>query len=223
MGIIVVPIIKKSPINRGETLNVEIYFSGKGIPKDAKLHVQHPYPEIVSSPQDISVIHSIKTNDSGEIIAGNEAKHNVNNRNISINGFTFGVSPAFFNPIHNKPGRIEQIYAEKKHDGLAPIKFSLEIDSDAEPGDYDIIFTLTYSDGTEIRQTSDSIEFHINNFYEEYKLALSFLSFSTIAFLTNKIFGFIKFTELYHLDAVVVLITSTFLLTLLYVCSNTNR
>jgi len=216
----IVPIIKNSPVNPGETLNVEIYFSGTGIPKDAKLHVQHPYPEIVSSPDDVIVSQSIKINNEGEIVTGNRAKYRVANENISINGFTSGVSPAFFNPIDNNSGKIEQIYAEKKHDGLAPIDFSLKTYSDAQPGDYDIIFTLTYSDGSEIRQESESIHFHINNFYEQHKLALSLFSFSTIFYLINEALGFVQLSCLLSSDAATVLVLSVFLLTTFYLCSD---
>jgi len=61
---------------------------------------------------------------------------------------------------------------EMTHDDHPPIHYELNTLDDATPGDYKILFGLTYSNDEKVYQDKEEIEIHVNSWREEHQSML---------------------------------------------------
>ena len=61
---------------------------------------------------------------------------------------------------------------EMTHDDHPPIHYELNTRDDATPGDYKILFGLTYSNDEKVYQDKEEIEIHVNSWREEHQSML---------------------------------------------------
>jgi len=102
-------------------------------------------------------------------VFGGEVKRGLDETGLTIS-FTGGMrlahwrEPTMFFDIG--PGDPPQISMECQLGGHSPIEFELPIRKDAKPGQYSLTFSLTYYDGDQWRNASQTATFAIRNRFQ---------------------------------------------------------
>jgi hypothetical protein len=144
-------------IQAGDILEIEAIISGYGIPVKNKMNI------FWSSPYVIDI-------DNPGYYKGDYPPKTVG---IDPNGVIIGFSADFFldSPLTspNPDFRFPLMIGETFINGEPPLLFFLNTSKTAPPGDYEIAFVFTYSDGQNIFQDYKTTQFHINSRWEIYQ------------------------------------------------------
>lgn len=170
-------------INRGDTLEIEVYFSGFGYTKinDTKLYVSYPL-KVLDNTNPGEVIHTIvvgtEYNESSKrwqyIIKSDSQKIGNISTIIQLSNSYFLKDFVVCN--ENPADRsISPIHGELKPGGNPPLLLKLNTYEGSESGDNEIKIVLTYSDGKNTYTYPHIVKFHINSFSEEHNIWYSFL------------------------------------------------
>jgi hypothetical protein len=164
----VTPILEDPYIDRGGKLKLELYFSGQGDVKNNKLHIQFPLDRVFEK-------------DSSSIVRrfeNEEGITEITDRADNI-GHTMGLDEEYFKYDTNSdsPEEFGRVNSERSYQGKAPLSVELQTKEDAVPGDYAIPITFTYkSEGDELRQDFNEINFHVNSWQEENRKTLEVIA-----------------------------------------------
>jgi hypothetical protein len=170
-------------VNQGDTVEIEIFLAGYGIPEKNKLVIQWSSPYILDESNPGSILKNIigggidpKTGKK-IIVAG---KYFAQTSNVTSIGATIILPPAFFwdDPQQPdvSPGGLKDIVSTMAYDGEPPILLKLNTSKHARPGDYDINFTFiygNYGDDKNLFQDYKTIPFHITNWWERNEVWIS--------------------------------------------------
>jgi hypothetical protein len=168
---------KTPKLNPGETVQVEIYLSGYGIPARNKLHIQWSSDDVVDNNQPGVIqawlgsrIHeATKRKIPFKLVKPEEARIVLEGRPHS-GGLTIHLgSGTFLRPVQvlePKNDEFERVACELMWDGKPPLLLNLKTSSDAPSGDYEIAFTFTYADGQGLFQDRRTVQFHIRDWQE---------------------------------------------------------
>lgn len=181
-------------LNPGETVHVDIYLSGYGIPVRNKLHIQcssdnvidKKNPGYVQSFFEYRIYNNRK--DRTQIIPIEPNKFPIFYGSTSHSGGTMDVlnhgifMPTFHTPDTDNKDELEKVASELMVDDKPPLQYILNTSSDAPPGDYEIMFTFTYSDDQGLLQDRRTVQFHLNDWQESHPWAVP--SALIIAFLS---------------------------------------
>jgi len=188
----------KTPrLNAGETVEVEIYLSGYGMPERNKLYIQWSSDAVLDSkhPGVIqawigSGIHKT-SKQHGPIKKDKPAEVSIRDKPDS-GGLTFIFAKQnFLRPFQvdePKSHEVERIAAEFMWDDKPPVLLKLNTASNAPSGDYEIAFTFTYGNAQGLFQDYRTVSFRIRDWQERNPWAVP--SAFIIAFLSLLITAF---------------------------------
>ena len=184
---------KTPKLNAGETVLVDVYLVGYGIPARNKLHIQWSSDDVIDQKQPGVIqawlalgVHEatkrkvpIKRDKPQEIrLIPDEGPHS--------GGLTIGLfSEMFLRPLQvpePKNNEFERVASELMWDDKPPLLLKLKTSADAPSGDYEISFTFTYADGQGISQHQRPAQFHLRDWPERnpwivpIALVIAFLS-----------------------------------------------
>lgn len=178
-----IPIVRTPNVDPGETIEIDLFFSGAGNPHENKLSVYHSHPNLVDhdNPGYLSV--SVGWTEERNLLVGNEAlgsEELETRKHMSEYGFIAQMSNSHFvkenivygekGPDFDYPVKI----SESVNDGIAPLRYRLHTDSQAKSGDYDITFVFTYGeeaigDKMRVNQDRQDVCIHLNNKREQWE------------------------------------------------------
>ena len=157
-------------IKGGDSIEINIYLTGSGIPEANKLVLVWSSPEIIdASSPGIATTNIIefrkKVNGKDIVVPLTEEKEE--RTELSPHGIIFELLKAFFLPVPKSEERlIPQVMAERNSAGYPPISISLKTLRKAKSGNYKIDIVLTYRYQNIFKQASDKVEFRITNWWD---------------------------------------------------------
>lgn len=175
-------------VNPGETVNIEVYLSGYGIPEKNKLDIKWSSPYVVHDKNPGTVTYCIKlatdkTTGKSQPVTGNQFLESLNLESVGIDAI---LNQGFF---FNNPTVAEvdksgfcPVVSENQWDKNPPLLLSLNTARNALSGDYDITFTFTYGSEQNIHQDYKLTQFHITSRWERNQAWIT-ISATIVAFL----------------------------------------
>jgi hypothetical protein len=171
--------VRKRTIKGGDSVEIDIYVTGLGIPEANKLVLLWSSPNVI----DISIpgvaiycIREVNKKWKGEnVIAPVAGARYVNQSELDPNGIALHLNRGYFLPVPKLPApkyehpNMPLNVGERIHEGYHPISISLPTQKKAKAGDYKIDLTLTYSYKKTIKQTSDKVEFRITSWWDRHQ------------------------------------------------------
>jgi hypothetical protein len=157
-------------IKAGETLEIEVFISGYGIPSKNKLNIFWTSPYVIDP------------NNPGTIEIGGYKPIG-----LDPNGFITVLPSEIFSistiikppPDYGLP----LVRSETSLSGKYPILLKLNTSKTAPSGDYDITFVFTYSDNQSMYQSYETTQFHISSLWERNQLWIT-ITAASIAFVS---------------------------------------
>ena len=168
----IIPRSRKTDINPGEKLEIELFLSGYGHPKKNKLHIQWSSPYVVDQDKVGNIV--LYRIGEPEIVDGKVNVLRMESEVPSV-GATLRLDRLYFLqaggqvPECGLPNvAAEGIWAgEGIGEPAIPIFVSLNTVKDARPRDYSIAFTFTYGDMGDLRQEHEVVPFHVRTKWEK--------------------------------------------------------
>jgi len=163
---------RKPNIKSGDTLELEVFLSGYGVPEQHKLIVQWSSPYVIDkdNPGFFTTNIATATDKTGKITGVATGKPYVQKMNISPIGTTIVLGQAHFweKPSDNTmPNNgLRGILSESEWDNEPPLFFKINTAKNAHSGDYDITFTFTYTNAKYVFQDYKTTPFHITSWWE---------------------------------------------------------
>jgi hypothetical protein len=171
-------------INPGNTLEIEVFFSGYGIPSKNKLYVSWSSAKVIDrdTPGTIEV--------AGLGPVGIDPNGNITVLPSDI----FSISPIIKAPPDYG---IPLIRSETSLSGKYPILLKLNTSKTAPSGNYDITFVFTYGDDQNMYQDYKTTQFHISNFWERKQLwfQITAVLIALASLLTGAIFSWLAYRK----------------------------
>ncbi len=172
----VVSRIRSYNINPGENIELDIYFTGAGIPDASKLYLGWLSPNVISPENTGKATWCIQLADiqyeNRDFIFPATGGGYCLSHDLAPNGVTITLNKAFFLPSRESPPPedvetfMPQVVAERSHEGHHPISVILKTRRNAKCGDYRIDIVLTYSYGNAVRQACDKVEYHVTDWWD---------------------------------------------------------
>jgi len=160
-------------IKEGDSIEIDIYLTGSGIPEGNKLVLVWSSPNIIdpSSPGIAKyIIMEFKTKLNGKDMVVPLTEEEEQRTELSPDGIIFELPEAFFLPVPKSEERlIPQVMAERNSAGYPPISISLKTLRKAKSGNYKIDIVLTYRYQNVFKQASDKVEFRITNWWDRHQ------------------------------------------------------
>ena len=189
-------------IKGDDSIDIDIYLTGSGIPEANKLVL------VWSSPENIDVsrpgiattnIIEYRTKVNGENIVVPLTTEKEQRIELSPDGTIFELLEAFFSPVPKSEERlIPQIMSERNSAGYPPLSISLKTLKKAKSGNYKIDIVLTYRYQNIFKQASDKVEFRITNWWDRNQrwvgiagIVSAIIAFILLLLTFLNIFGFI--------------------------------
>lgn len=173
----VLPVLRTPHVDPGDSVEIDIYFSGYGTANRGKLYIAHQQPYALDEEETGTVISSvggvIEDNEYRSLVTGEPAfEEGVASKiNVNASGTYIGLTEVLFSD--DIGGRIEtetllpQVIGEGTYDEIAPIQLILNTSDDAPPGDYSIDMVLTYGTKDSLKQSVGEVPIHVNNRREQ--------------------------------------------------------
>lgn len=187
----IVPILDEPVVNRGETVQIDFYFTGDGLmPPSSKLYLNYgglqldpKDPGEITTAVDLRPAEEVpegydeKELDDGDLalLLGSDA---LNTTDVDPNdpGVVHRVGTLFFdNKETDRSTKFEPIHSEVAHGGFPPISVELNLDSNIPSGDYEISSVLTYGNDELVKQSKSTNTVHVNSRVEQYRLWIAIL------------------------------------------------
>jgi hypothetical protein len=170
-------------IEAGDTLEIEVFISGDGIPVKNKLSVSW------------SSLHVIDRDNPGVYVASDNKSVGIDPFGIAID---FGPSHFSYAPESTPPYfGIPQIMSETMSNSIPFLLLKINTTKSAPPGDYDITFVFTYSDNQSIYQDYKTAQFHISSLWEriELRLQIGAVSIALVSLVTGAVFSWLTYRK----------------------------
>jgi hypothetical protein len=180
-------------INKGDTINFEIYISGFG--------------HIANITKIYGVLPNRLVDDNTAFGNGYYLGYNYTDKNWTKKSFSMTPSYTIFgitlpgNFVQQDPSKTNNcpqavLITEEQHNisgkGIAPIGINFNTSKNAPEGDNKINFVLTYSDGKKWYQDKQEVSVHINSIWEQYYIYQIIISGVVISIIGNfllRLFG----------------------------------
>lgn len=184
----VVPITRRSRIEPGETAEIEIFIAGSGDVESAKLQALHTQEDLIDEKEPGKMVYSVDFQDgddgSPELVLGEDAL-----RGIEIDKWgtmAFVTEAMFYTPsetdsseavrMNNQDFQFQPVIGEAAHEGNPPLLLQLNTKASARPGGYDIPFILTYGHQGAPKQSTATVEIHVQSWVERHRKTLEILA-----------------------------------------------
>ncbi len=186
-------------VSPGEKIELEIYFSGWGIPEKVKLQCNFSFPELIDlhNPGNLSYCIKLAQDSKTEQLSPVAGTPFITNVKIDYYGFTSIVNPAYFFrlPMDKMPDNgFPRIMAESAWDTHPPLLVQLNTSPKAPSGDYYISLVFTYGNSENILQDSQTTQIHVNSWWERNQGWVSFLGIliALLSLIVTAIFSVIQ-------------------------------
>lgn len=197
----IVPRVRTPSINAGDSIEIEIYLTGYGNNvKDNKFQTSYSSP--IFAKDDKGKVGFIEfcikvAKDANGIIRGvlsgdaewknpktNKIEKAVHPHPLDPVGTTVTLNEGYFMSVKEADrlsGRAvdeedPRILGELTHDGRPPILLKFNTLPDARTGDHDIVLTLFYSVGSDLKMDQKIVKIHINNWIEKHQKKLQWIA-----------------------------------------------
>ncbi|WP_141465381.1 hypothetical protein [Salinadaptatus halalkaliphilus] len=182
-------------ITNGDTIKIDFYFSGSGFPPpNTKLYINFGGLKLNSEdPGEITtavdLVPAEKASEEYEVIEDETQSEDdvatvagssvVDELQIDADSPSFIHRTGFYYFVEkddvDPSFSFRPIVSEVDHGGYAPISISLNLASDASPGDYEITSILTYGGDNVVKQSRAESTIHVNSKTEQYRLPIVIL------------------------------------------------
>jgi len=196
----IIPIVRRSRIEPGETAEIEIFIAGSGDVESAKLQALHTQEDLIDEEEPGEMVYSVDfaEGDDGcpELVMGEDA---LREKDIDKWGTMAFVTEAIFytpseadssEPVQMNDHDLEfqPIVGEAAHEGNPPLLLRLRTKDSAHPGDYKIPFILTYGEQETPLQSTATVEIHVKSWVERHRKVLEILAIAgTMAIVITSI------------------------------------
>lgn len=174
----------KPIINRGDTMEFEVYISGYGhVANLTKIYASLPIG-LVDEDTIYGSVHYLDFSSTGELTKSNFPLN-------TANAFYVYFPNNYFNQIKktNSDNYSILVLTEMNYlisgEMVAPILIKITTSENAPDGDNKINLILTYSDGKKWYQDEQEISFHVNSFWEQYYIYHLIITGVVISILGN--------------------------------------
>lgn len=172
----VVSRLQQSQVNPGGVIELDIYFTGAGIPDAAKLYLGWLAPDVISAKDTGTATWCIQMADiqyeGRDLMFPATGGGYCLSHDLGPNGVTVSLNKAFFMPSRESPPPeddetyMPQVVAERSHEGHHPVSVTLKTLNNARRGDYRIDIVMTYSRGNSVKQACDKVEYHVTDWWD---------------------------------------------------------
>lgn len=156
----------------GDSIEIDIYLTGLGIPEANKLILVWSSPNIIDASSPGVATYCIrepilkKLNDK-DMIVPVASDQLVDHVELGPAGVILNLLKAYFLPVpKSKEQFAPQVMAERNSAGYPPISISLKTLRKAKSGNYKIDIVLTYRYRKSVKQASDEVKFHITSWWD---------------------------------------------------------
>jgi len=172
-----VPRNRNPLVHPGQTMEIEIFLSGYGMPEKNKLFIQWSSPSVINQNRPGELVSSIKcaldpTTGEMLVITGEKGLETFKLDPVGVVGCInkghFLVAQREYSEFCL--GHVASEYAPKPLQ--APLLLRLNIDKDAPAGNYEVVFIFTYGNEHELVQDYKSVPFHITSRWERNQAIL---------------------------------------------------
>jgi len=174
----VVPIARRSRIEPGETAEIEIFLAGSGEVESAKLQALHTQEDLIGEQEPGKMVYSVdfKESDDGspELVMGEDALRGIEIDNWGTMAFV--TEAMFYTPsetdtsetikMNEDDFQFQPVIGEAAHEGNPPLLLRLNTKNGAHPGNYTIPFILTYGHQETRKQSTATVEVHVQSWVE---------------------------------------------------------
>lgn len=187
-------------VDPGETMEIEVFLSGYGMPEKNKLFIQWSAPVVINQNRPGELVTSIKCATdpaTGNMwpIVGEKGLHSTKLDPVGLVG---SLNRGYFLVAHSEYDEfgLGPVISEYAPDPLRapPLLLRLNIDQDAPSGDYEVAFIFTYSKERELMQDYKAVPFHVTSRWERNQEYV-YLGAIIIAFITLVITGIWYYTH----------------------------
>lgn len=198
----IVPRVRTPSINPGNSIEIEIFLTGYGDDaKDNKFQISYSSPKLLEIDDKgkvgfVECCIKVALNNKGKIVGvltGNakwkDPQTSKTEKAIHLHpldkiGTTITLNQGYF--MKNKEAirlsgkkvdeKDARILSEMTHDGHPPILLKFNTLSNAVSGDHNIVLTLFYTDGSEVKMDQKVITIHVNNWIEKHQKTLQWIA-----------------------------------------------
>lgn len=194
----IVPRVRTPSINAGHPVEVEIFLTGYGNNvKESKFQISYSSPKLFAVDNEgkvgflefcIKVVKDNKGNVTGVLSGDEELIHPetkeviraIHRHSLDSVGTTVKLTEAYF-MSRNETRRLSgekidpydlALLSEMTHDGYPPMLLKFNTLPNATQGDHNIVLTLFYSDGSDLKMDQKVVTFHIRNWVEKHQKAI---------------------------------------------------
>jgi len=190
-------------IKGGDSIEIDIYLTGLGIPAANKLVLVWSSPSIIdaTSPgvSKYTIQEVTKKLNGKDMIAPVAGGEYIDRFKLGPDGITIHLNKGYFLPVPKyEEIYMPQIVGERIHEGYPPISISLKTLRKAKSGNYKINIVLTYRYQSIFKQASDKVEFRITNWWDRNQrwvgiagIVSAIIAFILLLLTFLNIFGFI--------------------------------
>jgi len=167
---------RNNRIQHGENIDIDMFFTGSGIPSISKLHVEWFSPSVIDASVQGTFTYCVKSGSISlngiDMIVPLSGEKYVEHNSVGQYGVTTGLNQGFFFPSPDISLQnigepfMPQVMGERSHSGYHPCSISLKTMKKAKAGDYKIDITLTYQHQNIVKQASDKVEIHITSWWD---------------------------------------------------------
>lgn len=164
-----VPIQETSTIDPGDPIKISLYITGTGTITQNQLFVGHEHPDLVGANK--GRLETCLVVDDGVVTGDNAEDHGAPIvKDLSEAGGHVSLQTELFEQM--APGEFDSNtdvphfsvpYTGTRHNGIPPLRYVLETDEDATPGEYDLPIVFLYElDGDEQFRERETVSVHVN-------------------------------------------------------------
>ena len=198
------PVVRTPYVDKGDTIRIDVFFTGSGIPNRNKLFVSHNPDLTADNPGEMKAWILGYTNEEGitTMVAGETDQSdypdvNENNLPPQIYEIDTITTIASFVPSNFTSGlsrgsdhhTLRQTASEVAHQGHPPLEIKLNTDEYCRSGDYDIPVVFTYTDNSGMHQTKSVPQVHVKSFRETHqkKIVIATIVFAFLSAVVGAI------------------------------------
>ena len=166
--------VRHPEINPGQAVEIEVYLSGYGIPEKTKLMIIWSSPYVIdeNDPGKITYLKGYDISGGNFTVLFADIPLNVGNITGTSGAWlvpslaTFEPAVALLPKDFPEDIGLKMVMGETNWNGNPPILVKLNTRKGASAGDYQVKFTFTYGDETNLKQDFKTVEFHVTSYWE---------------------------------------------------------
>ncbi|WP_157969474.1 hypothetical protein [Haloplanus rubicundus] len=160
----IIPVPKKSNVDPGGTIEIDLYVNGYGGVSQSKLQINYPYPDLITKEERKGELnYSIWLAEDSEPPAIYSTQTPQEEHRVGEWGATAIIEPELFSPFRDKDCAYPLLTSEVTFAECPFLQIKLFTSEDVDSGNYPIHYTFTYGDQDDVSQDHKETVVHINN------------------------------------------------------------